>query len=224
LNGYAGSGSGWMDKPRYIVVEGPIGVGKTTLAKKLGEEFGARVILERPEDNPFLERFYEDQDKYAFQTQIFFLLSRFRQQQELIQLDLFQQTTVVDYFFEKDIIFASLTLSDEEFALYQQVYKLLNAKVSKPDLVIYLQAGAKVLLERISRRGKPFEKKINPGYIESLNELYNDYFFYYNDSPLLVVNTNDIDFVEKEDDFKELVKEIRQMKKGTQHFIPLGSR
>ncbi len=213
-----------MEKPRYIVIEGAIGVGKTTLARKLSDEFGARIVLERAEENPFLERFYEDQEKYAFQTQIYFLLSRFRQQQDLLQQDLFQQTTIADYFFEKDQIFASLTLGDEEFALYEQVYRLLNTKVPKPDLIIFLQARTKVLLDRISKRGTPFEKKINPKYLEALNELYNDYFFYYNDSPLLVVNTSEIDFVEKEDDFQELVKEIRQMKKGTQHFIPLGSR
>lgn len=213
-----------MEKPRYIVVEGPIGVGKTSLAKKLGEVFRARVVLECPEDNPFLDKFYENQEKYAFQTQVFFLLSRFRQQQDLLQQDLFQQSTVVDYFFEKDRIFASLNLSDEELALYEQVYNLLNAKVPKPDLIIYLQAKTKVLLERINRRGIASEKNINPKYIEALNQLYNDYFFYYNNSPILVVNTNEIDFVEKEEDFKELVKEIKQMRKGTQHFIPLGSR
>ncbi len=213
-----------MERPRYIVVEGPIGVGKTTLATKLGEEFKARVVLEGPEENPFLEKFYENQEKYAFQTQIFFLLSRFSQQQNLAQQELFQQTTIVDYFFEKDRIFASLTLSDEELALYEQIYHLLNARVPRPDLVIYLQARTRVLLERISKRGTAYEKSINPKYIEALNQLYNDYFFYYNSSPLLVVNTSEIDFVEKEDDFKELVKEIRQMRKGTQHFIPLGSR
>jgi deoxyadenosine/deoxycytidine kinase len=209
---------------RYIAIEGPIGVGKTSLAEMLAEELDARLFVERAEDNPFLEKFYESREEHAFQAQVFFLLSRYRQQTELAQQDLFQQHTIADYLFDKDRIFASVNLNDNEFALYGQIYSLLDHRIIRPDLVLFLQARPKVLMERIRRRGRGFEKNINGAYLEKLCEAYNDYFFYYDETPLLVVNTDDIDFVKNQGDFEELVKEIRRMRRGTQYFVPLGSR
>ena len=149
-----------MEKTRYITVEGPIGVGKTSLVKSLAAELNGRSVMERVEDNPFLPRFYEDRETYAFQTQIFFLLSRYRQQRELMQQDLFSQNTVADYLFSKDRIFATLTLNPEENALYQQVYQILNPRVPKPDLVVYLQARPEILFRRIKKRNNSFEREL----------------------------------------------------------------
>ena len=209
---------------RYIAIEGPIGVGKTSLANMLAEELDARLLLENVEENPFLGRFYENRKDYAFQTQVFFLLSRYRQQSELSQPDLFKQSTVSDYLFDKDRIFAGVNLTDTEFALYDQVYALLDHRIPRPDLVIYLQAGPRVLLDRIKRRAKEYEKGIDSGYLARLSEAYNDYFFYYTASPLLVVNTDKIDFVKSRRDFEELLKQIKRLKRGTQYFVPLGSK
>ena len=211
------------EEPRYIAIEGPIGVGKTSLAERLGTALSARVIKEQVEDNPFLSRFYEDPARYAFSVQLFFLLNRYRQQQELAQQDLFNQSTVADYLFDKDRIFAHLNLSEGELELYEQVYGLLNLRVARPDLVVYLQARPKVLLERIQRRGLAFEKKLDLKYLERVSAAYSDYFFYYNETPLLAVNTSEIDFIGREEDFEALVKEIRNTRRGTQHFNPLGS-
>lgn len=209
---------------RYIAIEGPIGVGKSSLAKLLAEEFDARVILENVEDNPFLKKFYEARADMAFQTQVFFLLSRYRQQMELLQQDLFHQHTVSDYLFDKDRIFAGVNLTDDELVLYDQIYSLLDHRVAKPDLVLFLQASPKVLMERIKRRGKDYEKGIDMNYLKKLAEAYNDYFFYYNTTPLLVINTDKIDFIKNQGDFRELVKEIVRVRRGTQYFVPLGSR
>jgi deoxyguanosine kinase len=209
---------------RYIVVEGPIGVGKTSLSNLLAERFSARRILEVVEENPFLSSFYTDRDKYAFQTQIFFLLSRFRQQQELFQQDLFNSVTVSDYLFAKDRIFACLTLDPNELSLYDRVFEALGPRVAKPDLVIYLQARLEVLLQRIKKRGREFERKFDPVYLEELCKSYNEFFFHYSETPLLVINTSDIDFVNNETDLDSLVGAIRKMKKGTQHYNPLASR
>jgi deoxyguanosine kinase len=209
---------------RYIVVEGPIGVGKTSLTRRLAERFGGRQVLEVVEENPFLASFYGDRDKFAFQTQIFFLLSRFRQQQELFQQDLFNSVTVSDYLFAKDRIFACLTLDPNELALYDRVFEALGTRVTKPDLVIYLQARIDVLLQRIKKRGREFERKFDPVYLEELCRAYNDFFFHYGDTPLLVINTSEIDFVNNEPDFENLIGVIRKMRKGTHHYLPLGHR
>jgi deoxyguanosine kinase len=209
---------------RYIVIEGPIGVGKTSLAKLLAKTFNARCILEKTEDNPFLSHFYEDAKKYAFQTQIFFLLNRFQQQKEIAQLDLFNQITLCDYLFDKDRIFASINLDDHELALYEQVFHLLNGQISSPDLVIFLQAKPEVLLHRIKTRNVSYEKDMGLEYLKRLIEAYNYYFFHYDQTPLLVVDTSEIDFVNQKEDLDQLLREIKQMKKGTWYFIPMRSR
>lgn len=209
---------------RYIVVEGPIGVGKSSLANIVGERLAARRVMEVVEENPFLASFYSDRAKYAFQTQMFFLLSRFRQQQELFQQDLFAAVTVSDYLFDKDRIFASLTLDPNELTLYDRVFEALGPRVARPDLVIYLQARLEVLLARIKKRARDFERRFDAGYLESLCRAYNDFFFHYRDTPLLVVNTSDIDFVNNPEDMENLLQVIQQTKKGTVHYQPLPSR
>ena len=213
-----------MKRARYIVVEGPIGVGKTSLAKILAAEFQARSLFEKVDDNPFLPKFYQDRKTHAFQTQLFFLLSRYQQQRELSQQDLFAQNSVADYLFAKDKIFATLILSGEEMALYQQLYHLLDPRVLKPDLVIYLQAKPEVLYKRLKKRDKSYEKNITPDYLREVAQAYNQFFFHYDDSPLLVVNTSEIDFMSSSEDLADLIKEINNMGSGTQHYIPLGSR
>jgi deoxyadenosine/deoxycytidine kinase len=213
-----------MAKSKYIVVEGPIGVGKTSLAKMLANEFQARMIFERVEDNPFLPKFYKSREIYAFQNQTFFLLNRYQQQMELAQQNLFNQNTVADYLFAKDQIFAALTLSAEELNLYQQIYVLLNTRVPKPDLVVYLQARPEVLYKRVKKRDKKFERGVTFEYLGEVAQAYNQYFFHYDDTPLLVVNTSEIDFVSSSKDLADLIKEINHMGSGTQHYIPLGSR
>lgn len=211
-----------MDK-RYIVVEGPIGVGKTSMVQLLGEEFGSRVILEKASENPFLSGFYANPAAFAFQTQMFFLLSRYQQQRDLLQQDLFSQNIICDYLFAKDRIFASVNLDDDELALYQQIYALLDQRIPKPDLVIYLQSPTDVLQQRIRMRGRSYERGISREYIEAINEAYNRYFFSYNDTPLLVINTAEVDFIRRPEDFQDLVREIQRMRKGVQFYVPLGS-
>jgi deoxyguanosine kinase len=213
-----------MAKKNYIVVEGPIGVGKTSLAKILAAEFQARTVFESVEDNPFLAKFYQDRETYAFQNQLFFLLSRYQQQRDLIQRELFSQATVSDYLFAKDKIFASLTLSAEELALYHQIYSLLDPRLPKPDLVVYLQARPEVLYKRLKKRDKTYERSVTPEYLTEVAQAYNRFFFRYDESPLLVVNTSEIDFVASSQDLADLVREINGMGSGTQHYIPLGSR
>jgi deoxyguanosine kinase len=211
-------------KHRYIVVEGPIGVGKTALTRALAKRFGGRNVFEIVEENPFLASFYQDRNKYAFQTQLFFLLSRFKQQQELFQQDLFSQVTVSDYLFAKDRIFASITLDPNELALYERVYEHLGPRVMKPDLVIYLQARLEVLLGRIRKRGREFERKFDAEYLAELSRTYNDFFHRYDETPLLVINTSDIDFVESEKDFDELIRAIGSIRAGTHYYQPLGTK
>jgi deoxyadenosine/deoxycytidine kinase len=211
-------------KHRYIVVEGPIGVGKTTLTRALSKRFGARTIFEIVEENPFLASFYQDRNKFAFQTQLFFLLSRFKQQQELFQQDLFSKVTISDYLFAKDRIFASITLDPNELSLYERIYQTLGPRVMKPDLVIFLQARLDVLLARIKKRGREFERKFDPEYLAELARTYNDFFHRYDETPLLIINTSDIDFVDNEEDLGELIRALSQIRHGTHYYQPMGTR
>ena len=204
-------------RSRYVAVEGVIGVGKTTLARRLAKSLEAAVLLEVVEENPFLSRFYDDPEAYAFQTQLFFLLSRYRQQLELSQRDLFAESVVSDYIFAKDQIFATINLSEEELGLYRTIVPLLEARLAKPELVVYLQATVDVLLERIKRRGRPFEREISREYLETLSEAYNHYFFHYEDTPLLIVNTNEMDLVGSDDQYERLLGMIREHTSGTQY-------
>jgi deoxyguanosine kinase len=206
-----------MGNSRYIVVEGPLGVGKTTLVKLLAETFEAKTVLERAGENPFLEKFYQDRSKYAFQTQIFYLLTRYQQQQEILQGDLFHQNIICDYLFAKDRIFACLNLSEDEMVLYDWIYQLLDQRVVKPDLVIYLQAPVSVLTKRIRKRALWYEKNIEEEYLKKVSKAYNNFFFHYKDTPLLVVNTSSIDFVKREADLKNLLREIRNTDKGIRY-------
>jgi deoxyguanosine kinase len=211
---------GLMKRRAYIALEGPIGVGKTTLAQVLARELNARLLLEAAEDNPFLARFYEDPDKFAFSAQLYFLLTRYNQQRELLQQDLFSQSTVSDYLFAKDRIFAALNLAPDELVLYEQVYKLLDAKMAKPDLVVYLLARSDVLIERLRRRNRDFERDISIEYLERVSTAYRDFFFYYDEAPLLVVDTSDIDFVSDPGDLADLIREIDRAGQGVQHYVP----
>lgn len=213
-----------MSRARYIVVEGPIGIGKTTLARLLAEEWQARVVLEQVEDNPFLRRFYDDPEKYAFPAQMFFLLTRYRQQQELAQQELFRQSLIADYLFAKDHVFAQINLASDELALYRQLFHLLGARIPKPDLVVYLQARPDVLLARLRKRSRDYERHISPEYVRRVTEAYKDFFFHYEETPLLVVNCSEIDFVASSEETADLMREIREMGQGVQHYIPLGSR
>jgi deoxyguanosine kinase len=207
---------------RYIAIEGVIGAGKTSLTTMLGDRFGARVVLERFEENPFLERFYEDPEHYAFQTQMSFLLSRYKQQHDLYQADLFHDVLITDYIFEKDKIFAYLNLQDDELKLYETVVGAIERNILTPDLVIYLQSSVDRLMENIKRRGRSYEKHITTEYIRDLNEAYNYFFFRYRKAPLLIVNSTEIDFVNRAEDFEELVKEItRQNRSPVEYYNPM---
>ncbi|HTP25588.1 MAG TPA: deoxynucleoside kinase [Anaeromyxobacteraceae bacterium] len=208
-----------MRRSRYIAIDGPIGAGKTTLAILLAERLGGRLVTGPAGENPFLANFYEDRRKYAFQTQLFFLLSRFQQQQDLFQQDLFNQVTIANYLFEKDRIFATLNLDPNELALYEQVFALIGARTVKPDLVVYLQARQEVLMQRVRRRGHVFERKLEPGYLNTVVDAYNDFFLRFDEAPLLVVNTNDID-LSSGADTDALVSVIKRHRKGTQHYDP----
>jgi len=205
----------------YIAIEGPIGVGKTSLAQLLSKELGARLVLEDFEDNPFLPDFYNDPERFGFQTQLFFLLQRYRQQQDLRQVDMFQKLLITDYMFVKDRLFASLNLGDKEMKLYDTVASLLERNIIRPDIVIYLQADSDVLMENIEKRGRNMEKNVTWDYIDALNQVYTEYFFRYQDTPLVIINTNNIDFVENENDLKEVIDYIRQPVSGTKFFNPV---
>jgi deoxyadenosine/deoxycytidine kinase len=202
---------------RYIAGEGVIGVGKTTLANRLARSLNASLVLEVVEENPFLARFYDDPEAYAFQTQIFFLLSRYRQHLDLSQRDLFTESVVSDYLFAKDQIFATINLGEDELALYRTLLPLLESRLNPPDLVVYLQATTEVLLERIKRRGRSFEREISTEYLETLAEAYNHFFFHYDDTPLLIVNTNEINLVSSDEDYEELLGLIRGHTSGTRY-------
>jgi deoxyguanosine kinase len=206
----------------YIAIEGVIGAGKTTLARMLSERLSARLVLENFEENPFLQKFYEDPEHYAFQTQIYFLLSRYRQQQELFQTDLFHKHIVSDYIFEKDKIFAYLTLRDDELKLYENLLSAIEKTVPQPDLVIYLQSSVDRLMENIRKRGRDIEKKMSKEYIVELNEAYNYFFFRYKSSPLLIVKSTEIDFVNNKDHFEDLLTQIlRPNKAPVEYYNPL---
>lgn len=192
----------------YIAVEGVIGAGKTTLATLLANRLNADLVLEQFENNPFLEKFYKDRKRYAFQTQIFFLVNRYTQQQNLKQLNLFKDYLVSDYIFEKDRIFAHLNLEGDELKLYDTLASQLEKNIIKPDLVIYLQSNVDRLMENIRKRGRPFERDIQRSYIEQLNEAYNHFFFAYKATPLLIVNTSDLDFVNNQKDLDDLIELI----------------
>ena len=211
-----------MLQHKYIAVEGPIGVGKTSLAEILSKKLNARLILEGAVENPFISEFYKDIKKHAFQTQMFFLLSRYRQQQEMVQSDLFQQGIVSDYIFAKDRLFANLTLDDNELKLYEQLHSILTGRVLKPDFVIYLQASTDVLLKRISMRGRKFESHITGDYLAELNQAYNYYFFHYQETPLMVINTSEIDFVHRDADLDDLLVHMSKVSKGTVYYQPVS--
>lgn len=213
-----------MDDGRYIAIEGPIGAGKSTLAKILAERSTKRLVVETDEENPFLDRFYQDEKKHAFQTQLFYLLSRYQQQVTFTQGDLFRRGIVCDYLFAKDRIFAALTLDEQEFRLYDRVYSLLSNQVPRPDLVVYLQARPEVLLDRVKKRGRATEAKIRSGYLEEVSQAFNHFFFHYNETPLLVVNTSDIDFVTVEEDRDQLLREIDRIRTGIHHYYPLSGK
>jgi len=209
-------------KFRSIAIEGPIGVGKTSFVELLVKRFDAHQVLENL-DNPFLEGFYQDKPGAAFQVQLFFLLSRHRQLQDLAQRDLFSQITLCDYIFPKDKIFAYLNLDDSELLIYDKLYALLEAQVPKPDLVIFLQAETRTLVERIRHRSRGYESQISEAYVNEVNKAYNYFFFHYTQTPLLVIDTTSIDFVHQEEHLDELIDQIRKMDRGVQYYRPLGS-
>jgi deoxyadenosine/deoxycytidine kinase len=202
---------------RYIAIEGVIGVGKTTLTRRLARTFESSTVLEVVEENPFLARFYDDPEAWGFQTQIFFLLSRYRQQLQLSQTELFAGGIVSDYLFAKDQIFATINLSEDELALYRTIVPLLEARLTRPDLVVFLQATTDVLLDRIQRRGRSFEREMSREYLETLAEAYNHFFFHYDETPLLIVNTTEMNLVSNESDYERLVRMIEKHGSGTRY-------
>ena len=206
--------------PGFITVEGPIGVGKTTLAKRLANAFNYETMLEQAEQNPFLGSFYKNRRQNALATQLFFLFQRAQQIQEMRQHDLFSPVRIADFLIEKDQLFAKVNLDDNEFALYQQVYAQLTIDAPKPDLVIYLQAPVDVLMRRIAQRGVNIERAIDREYIEMLNQAYSEFFLYYDDAPLLIVNCTDINFNANQDDFLALVDYMLNIRGGRHYFNP----
>jgi deoxyadenosine/deoxycytidine kinase len=206
--------------PRYIVIEGPIGVGKTSLAKRLAQDFGGELLLEGAEENPFLDRFYQNPRHAALPTQLYFLFQRARQMQELRQTDLFSPVRLADFLLEKDRLFAQLTLDDDELRLYEQVYANLTLDAPHPDLVIYLQAPVEVLLERVRKRGRSNERFIETNYLERMVDAYTRFFYYYNESPLLIVNAAEIDLVDNTNDYELLVERLCKVHSGRHYFNP----
>ena len=209
-----------MKNSFYIIIEGTIGVGKTSLAKILSKKIDAKIILEEFEDNPFLPDFYKNPKRYAFQTQLFFLLSRYRQQIEFQQIDIFSKSIISDYMFMKDRIFAALNLDDKEIALYDKIATILEKNITYPDLIIFLQSDTDRLMKNIKNRGRNYEMSMDWNYIDALNQIYNEFFFRYEKSPLLIINTNDIDFVNDKSDLKEVLDIIQKPINGTKYYNP----
>ena len=213
-----------LDDLRFIVIEGVIGVGKTTLARLLAQRFNAQLVLEEFDLNPFLERFYQDRKRWGFQTQLAFLASRFRQQKALLTPDLFHQVTIADYAFDKDRIFAHLNLDGDEAQLYETLYGLMEPSTPRPDLIVYLQSSPERLMRNITQRGRSYEANMDPKYIEELHEAYTYYFFRYVKSPLLIINAEHIDFVKNPGELEELVRQIATVRHhGTTYFNPIPS-
>lgn len=208
--------------PGFVVVEGPIGVGKTTLARRLARSFGSNLLLEAAEENPFLEKFYENQRSAALPTQLFFLMQRTRQLKMLKQDDMFNPVRVADFLIQKDRLFAELTLDSDELDLYEQVYSNLTLDIQRPDLVVYLQAPVEVLLERIKRRGVRHEKWIEAAYLERLCDAYVRFFYQYSEAPLLIVNAADIDFAHNDDEYEMLLQQILETRSGRHYFNPVA--
>ncbi|MEJ2538155.1 MAG: deoxynucleoside kinase [Calditrichia bacterium] len=198
----------------YIAIEGVIGAGKTSLAHLLEQRMGGRIVLEEFEENPFLEDFYRDPEHYAFQTQIFFLLSRYRQQEQIMQYDLFERRIIADYMFVKDRIFATLNLNEKEMTLYNMLARILEKRVIKPDLAIYLKASTKKIMHNIRKRGRSYEKQIKEDYIEALNNLYEEFFWNYSATPLLIINSENLDFVNNENHLSQILVEISKHQSG----------
>lgn len=209
--------------PRYIAVEGPIGVGKTSLTRRLAESFNYELLLEKAEENPFLDRFYQDPRRHALSTQLFFLFQRAQQLEELKQDDMFEPVRVADFLIDKDRLFAEQNLDPDEFALYLNVYNHLTLDAPRPDLVIYLQAPTETLLERIQKRGIAAEQLIEQEYLDNLNRAYTEFFHFYKQTPLLIVNSAEIDLVSNEDDYQQLVDYIGSTSGGTHYFNPRPS-
>jgi deoxyadenosine/deoxycytidine kinase len=208
-----------LESARHIVVEGPIGVGKTSLARRIGEHLDAELLLERPEANPFLSQFYHDQERYALQTQLFFLFQRLDQLRDFFQPDLFARKVVGDYLLEKDPLFARLTLSEDEYKLYHQIYERISLPgLAAPDLVIYLQARPDTLISRVRKRGIEMERKISDDYLTLLGESYTQFFHHYTAAPVLVVNSENLNFVDRDDDFKLLIQRIESMRGPREYF------
>tara|TARA_B100000085_G_C18509383_1_gene498973 strand:+ start:332 stop:1000 length:669 start_codon:yes stop_codon:yes gene_type:complete len=206
-----------------ISIEGTIGVGKTSLANLISKKIQAKLVLEKFEENPFLKDFYSNQEQHAFQTQLFFLLSRYSQHQDLKQVDIFSKTIISDYMFIKDRLFACLNLNDREMALYDSIAKILEKDIVYPDLAIFLQADTEKLMANIKKRGRSYESTIDPDYIESLNQVYNEYFFRYDKGPLLIINTNEIDFVNNPEDLNGIMDFLKEPIKGKKYYNPIKS-
>ncbi len=206
----------------HIVIEGVIGVGKTSLCTRLAKALGGSYVLEKFDENPFIEQFYKSQRAFAFKTQLFYLISRFRQNQELPFPDLFNSPLIVDYLFQKDRIFASVNLDDRELELYDLVWSVLEPKVRVPDLIVYLQASTDRILKRIQKRGRDYERNISHEYLDALNTAYDDFFFHYTMAPVFIVNSNEINFVESMTDFDDLVARISEPRTGITFYNPKG--